>query len=372
MFKNLTIPAELHPSDPRFGCGPSLIPVGHLEKLAQTGKSYMGTSHRKTAVREVVKEIQDGLRSYFNLPHDYEIVLGNGGATFHWDMIGLGLVEKSSLHFVCGEFSEKWFKAHNLIPWINAKAEKVPYGQGIDIKELSGHDMICATLNETSTGVQLSTIPKLNNPDVLMAIDATSGAGQMPMDFANVDIYYFSPQKVFASDGGLYVSILSPKAIKRAQKIAGDPSRFIPESLKWEHAIENSRNNQTYNTPSLATLFLLNEQVKVLNQLGAKKVESLAQQKAELLYHWAETKSYLAPFVKEDRFRSRSVATIDVDERFKVDELTARLRELNVAIDIDGYRKLGRNQLRIAFFHNIDIKDLEKLTRLISYALESV
>lgn len=371
MFKNLTIPAELRPSDPRFGPGPSLIPVEHLAKLAQTGMSYMGTSHRKSAVRDVVKEIQDGLRNYFSLPADYEIILGNGGATFHWDMIGLGLIEKSSLHFVCGEFSEKWLKAHNLIPWINAAAEKVSYGEGIEIKEIPGHDMICATLNETSTGVQLTSIPKLNNPDVLMAIDATSGAGQIPIDFKNVDVYYFSPQKIFASDGGLYVSILSPKAIKRAQKIAKDKTRFVPESMKWEHALENSRNNQTYNTPSLATLFLLKEQVNLLNKLGAKAVEVQAQQKADLLYHWAESKSYLSPFVKEDRFRSRSVATIDVDGKYKVDDLTARLRELNVAIDIDGYRKLGRNQLRIAFFHNINIEDLKKLTHVISYALEN-
>lgn len=371
MFENFVAPENLRPTDPRFGCGPSLIPVEHLQNLATSGMSFMGTSHRKDAVRKVVKEIQDGLRGYFNLPAGYEVLLGNGGATFHWDMIGLGMVEKSSLHFVCGEFSEKWYKAHKLIPWISAQVEQVAYGEGINPRELDGHDMICATLNETSTGVRLTEIPQLKNPHTLMAIDATSGAGQMPLDFERVDVYYFSPQKVFASDGGLYVSILSPKAIKRAQAIAQDKTRFIPESLKWTHAIENSRNNQTYNTPALATLFLLNEQVKLMNQLGAKTVEAEAKRKADLLYSWAEQKAYLAPFVKEAKFRSQAVATIDVDDKFKVDDLTKRLRELNLAIDIDGYRKLGRNQLRIAFFHNIKFRDLEKLTSLISLAIES-
>ena len=372
MFENFTIPEKLRPSDPRFGCGPSLIPVEHLNRLAKSGMSYMGTSHRKDAVRKVVKEIQDGLRHYFSLPADYEILLGNGGATFHWDMIGLGLVEKSSLHFVCGEFSEKWYKAHALIPWIKASVEQVPYGEGINPREVEGHDLICATLNETSTGVRLTDIPKLKNPNTLMAIDATSGAGQMPVNFQNVDVYYFSPQKVFASDGGLYISILSPKAIQRAQKIAGDKSRFIPESLKWTLAIENSRSNQTYNTPALATLFFLNEQVKLLNQLGPQVVEAQARAKANHLYEWAESKSYLSPFVKDANFRSLAVATIDVDNKYKVDDLTKRLRDLNVAIDIDGYRKLGRNQLRIAFFHNIELQNLEKLTAIISSAIESI
>lgn len=370
MFENFIVPNQLRPSDPRFGCGPSLIPVEHLKKLANSGQSVLGTSHRKLAVRNIVKEIQDGLTEYFHLPAGYEVVLGNGGATMLWDMIGLGLVEKRSSHFVCGEFSEKWFKAHQLIPWINAKEHKVANGQGINPFEEAEMDFICATLNETSTGVQISNIPKLKNSNSLMAIDATSGAGQIPVDFNLVDLFYFSPQKVFASEGGLFIAIMSPKAIERALKLGRDNSRYIPEFFKWQHAIENSRLNQTYNTPSLATLFLLNEQVKHLNHLGYKTVQTEAEKKAALLYGWADSKNYLSAFVKDAQFRSKAVATIDVDEKYIVEDLTKVLRAQNMALDIDAYRKLGRNQLRIAMFNNISYDDLEKLTKMISLAIE--
>jgi phosphoserine aminotransferase len=372
MFENFIVPNQLRPSDPRFGCGPSLIPVEHLKKLANSGQSVLGTSHRKLAVRNIVKEIQDGLTEYFHLPAGYEVVLGNGGATMLWDMIGLGLVEKRSSHFVCGEFSEKWFKAHQLIPWINAKEHKVANGQGINPFEEAEMDFICATLNETSTGVQISNIPKLKNSNSLMAIDATSGAGQIPVDFNLVDLFYFSPQKVFASEGGLFIAIMSPKAIERALKLGRDNSRYIPEFFKWQHAIENSRLNQTYNTPSLATLFLLNEQVKHLNHLGYKTVQTEAEKKAALLYGWADSKNYLSAFVKDAQFRSKAVATIDVDEKYTVEDLTKVLRAQNMALDIDAYRKLGRNQLRIAMFNNISYDDLDKLTKMISLAIEQV
>ena len=370
MFENFKVPSELRPTDPRFGCGPSLIPVEHLKKLASTGQTVIGTSHRKMAVRNIVKEIQDGLTDYFQLPAGYEVVLGNGGATMLWDMIGLGMVEKKSSHFVCGEFSEKWLKAHQLIPWISTKEHKVDNGQGINPFEEADVDFVCTTLNETSTGVQLSNIPKLKNNNVLMSVDATSGAGQLPVDFNHVDMFYFSPQKVFASEGGLFISIMSPKAIERALKIGADKSRYIPEFFKWQHAIENSRSNQTYNTPSLATLFLLNEQVKHLSLMGYKTVQADAQKKAKLLYHWAEAKTYLSPYVKEAQFRSKAVATIDVDNKYVVEDLTKVLRAQNMALDIDAYRKLGRNQLRIAMFNNISYDDLEKLTKMISLAIE--
>jgi phosphoserine aminotransferase len=372
MFENLIIPNDLRPADPRFGCGPSLVPVEHIQNLANTGVNLLGTSHRKNAVKNIVKEIQEGLTEYFQLPQGYEIVLGNGGATLLWDMIGLGLVEKSSAHFTCGEFSEKWYKSHKNIPWIKAEQIKAEYGQGINPSEIEGHDFICATLNETSTGVQLSHIPKMKNPNTLVGIDATSGAGQIPVDFNNVDVFYFSPQKVFASEGGLYLAIMSPKAIERAQKIENDKSRFIPEFLKWSLAIDNSRLNQTYNTPSVSTLFLLNEQVKKLNHLGFKTVQSEAKKKADLVYGWAESKEYLSPYIKEAQYRSTAVATIDLDDKFKSEDLTKALRSQKLALDIDAYRKLGRNQLRIAMFHNISYSDLEKLTRIISLAIEGV
>lgn len=371
MFETFKAPKELIPSDPRFGVGPSLIPSEAVENLAKSGYKYLGTSHRKTSVRELVKEVQDGIRTYFKLPSDYEVVLGNGGATLLWDMIGLGLVEKSSIHYICGEFSDKWYRSHNIIPWISAKPVKVEFGQGINPEADAGHDVVCCTLNETSTGVQLSKIPKLIDPNALMAVDATSGAGQIKADFKNIDLYYFSPQKVFASDGGFYVAIMSPKAIARAEKIGKDKSRFIPEALKWSHAIENSRQNQTYNTPSIATVFMLNEQIKLMNKLGEDKVIEMAKKKADFMYGWAESKPYLSPYIEQKEFRSQAVITVDVDAKYNVDDLAKVLRAQNIAYDIDGYRKLGRNQFRIALFHNVTFENLEKLTKIISLAIES-
>lgn len=368
MFENFKVPKELIPSDPRFGVGPSLIPVETLDKLRNTGHELLGTSHRKPAVRKVVEEFQTGLRAYFNLPNDYEIVLGNGGATFLWDMMGLGLVENSSLHTICGEFSDKWYKAHSLIPWIKTKKIEVEYGKGINPQVESGFDFIAGTLNETSTGVQITDVPQVD-AHTLMAIDATSGAGQIAIDFKKIDVYYFSPQKVFASEGGLYVAIMSPKAIERAQRLA-KTNRYIPEVMKWTNAIDNSRQNQTYNTPAITTIFFMNEQLKLMNKLGEKEVIKQAQAKARAVYDWAESKSYLSPFIKENQFRSQAVATIDVDDKFKVDDLAKVLREQKVAYDIESYRKLNRNQLRIALFHNVELENLEKLMKIISMAIE--
>ena len=371
MFENFKVPRELMPSDPRFGVGPSLIPVDALKRLAETGTHLLGTSHRKPAVKNLVKELQEGIHQYFNLPAGYEVVLGNGGATLFWDMIGLNLVEKSSLHFVTGEFSEKWFKAHHQIPWIKASQVRVDYGRGVNPIEQEGFDFLCCTLNETSTGVMMSRLEKMRDTNTLVGMDATSGAGQVKIDFSLVDVYYFSPQKVFAAEGGIYVAILSPKAIARAEKLAKDSSRYVPESLKMSHAIENSRGNQTYNTPAISTIFLMNEQVKLMNKLGEDKVIAEAKRKAELMYGWAEKKSYLSPYVQEKEFRSEAVITIDVDDKYKVDDLTKVLRAQNAAIDIDGYRKLNRNQFRIALFHNVTYENLEKLTKIISLAIET-
>lgn len=371
MFENFKVPSELLPSDPRFGVGPSLIPVFHLQRLAETGTSLLGTSHRKPAVRKLVKELQDGLKTYFNLPLGYEVVLGNGGATLLWDMIGLGMVERSSLHFVTGEFSEKWYKSHAQIPWIKAREVKVEAGHGINAKEEPGYDLICSTLNETSTGVMSTALPELQEPHTLMAIDATSGAGQIRIDWNRVDVYYFAPQKVFASDGGLYIAILSPKAIERALRVQQDKSRYIPEFMKWSHAIENGRQNQTYNTPSITTIFLMNEQVKLMNRLGEDKVIAEAKRKADLMYGWAESKPYLNPFVREKSMRSQAVVTIDVDDRYKMEDLANVLRAQNAVYDIEAYRKLNRNQLRIALFHNVSYDDLVKLTKIISLAIET-
>lgn len=369
-FENFQVPNELKPSDPRFGSGPSLVPTEFVERLAATGKHLLGTSHRKSAVKNVVKEIQEGLAHYFSLPSDYTVAVGNGGATFLFDMIGLGMVEKKSAHFTCGEFSEKWHKSHAMIPWIEAELKNVPYGEGVTPVNVVGADMICATLNETSTGVQLDSIPVVDD-NTILAIDATSGAGQCPIDVAKTDLFFFSPQKVFASEGGFFVAIMSPKARERALKIGADKKRYIPEIMNWKYCLENSDKNQTYNTPAISTMFFLNEQVKLMNKIGYAKVQEEAAQKAQLLYNWAETKSYLSPYIQEAKYRSQAVATIDVDAKFPVDGLIDRLESLKLVYGIDGYRKLGRNQFRISLFHNISYNDLEKLTKILSLAIES-
>lgn len=369
MFENFKVPKDLMPSDPRFGVGPSLIPVEHLEALAKTGKELLGTSHRKSTVKNLVKEVQEGMQEYFKLPSGYEVVLGNGGATFLFDMIGLGLVEKSSVHFTTGEFSSKWYKSHKMNPNIETELKSVEVGHGINPEAVSGHDMICATLNETSTGVMITELPDMRDTDTLVAVDATSGAGQIPVDFEKCDVFFFSPQKVFASEGGFFVCIMSPKAIKRAEKI-WNTDRYIPEIMNWELAIDNSRKNQTYNTPAVVTVFLLNEQLKKMNELGYEKVIQLANKKADLVYGWAETKEYLSPYIEEKKFRSTSVATINVDEKYPVEDLLKVLRAQNAALDIDAYRKLGKNQFRISLFHNVSYEDLEKLTQILSRAIE--
>jgi phosphoserine aminotransferase len=304
------------------------------------------------------------------LPADYLVVLGNGGATLLFDMIGLGIVEKKATHFTCGEFSEKWFKSSKAIPWIAAENIAVPFGSGINGEAKAGSDLIAVTLNETSTGVQLSKLPVVDN-DTILAVDATSGAGQCPCDVSKTDIFFFSPQKVFASDGGLWIAIMSKKARERALKIAADKSRYVPDIMSWTNAITNSEQNQTYNTPALATLFILNEQIKLMNTLGYAEVQKMAQKKADLIYQWAESKPYLSCYIADKQFRSVAVATIDVDAKVNVDDVIKHLEKKKVVYGINGYRKLGRNQFRISLFHNITFDDLNKLTQLLSKMIES-
>jgi phosphoserine aminotransferase len=371
MFEKFEVPNDLRPSDPRFGSGPSLVPVEFVEALAKTGTEYLGTSHRKPAVKNVVKEMQEGIRQYFNIPQDYEVVIGNGGATFLFDSIALGLVQKKITHFTCGEFSQKWFKSSKKVPWIQSQEEAVPFGEGINGKNDDDSDVIAVTLNETSTGVILTELPKVDEK-TLLTVDATSGGGQVPCDVSQTDVYFFSPQKVFASEGGFYVAIMSPKAITRAREIASDENRYVPEIMNWNLAIDNSSKNQTYNTPALSTIFFLNEQVKRMNQFGGyEKVKAYAEEKASHVYSWAEEKPYLSPFVQQKEFRSNAVATIDVDEKIDVSALISCLEKSGAVYGIDAYRKLGRNQFRIALFHNIILEDVKKLTGLLSKAIEA-
>lgn len=368
MFEQLNVPQELKPTDPRFGVGPSLIPNQHLQNLVRDADHLLGTSHRKPAVKELCREMQEGLKQLYNLPAGYEVIMGNGGATFAFDMIGLGLVKSHSHHFVCGEFSSKWFESHQRIPWIKSSKTQVEYGEGVNPTYHIGADMICCTQSETSTGVVFTDLPKLDE-DTLLAVDATSSAGQLKIDFSKVDLYFFSPQKVLASEGGFYLAIMSPKALKRAQELY-ERETYRPQVMSWKFAIDNSLKNQTYNTPSLSGIYLINEQLKEMNRLGLAKIEEMAEAKFQLIQDWVMAKDYLDFFVKEEQFRSRTVATINVAEKFSVKELGEKLRKERIAYDIEGYRKLGKNQLRISLFHNVKIEDLAKLTKIISLAIE--
>ena len=365
-----TKPSPQCPLDPRFGVGPSRIPLEHLKALAETGYDLMGTGHRKQAAKDLVKSVQEGLARYFRLPSSHRVVLGNGGATLLFDAIGLGMVKKTITHFICGEFSNKWYKSSQAIPWIEATPVQKDFGEGVTPHMPGESDTVAVTLNETSTGVMIDQLP---NPgkDILLCLDATSGAGQIPWDVEKVDIAFFSPQKVFASEGGLFVAILSPKAVERAQEIAADSSRYIPPFMSWITALDNSRKHQTYTTPALATLFLLDKQIGSMNRIGAEKVFEESRRKAELVYGWANEKDYLSCYIREKSYRSLSVATIDVDDQIDVPALLKHLTEKKQVYDIDAYRKLGRNQFRISLFHNIDYSELEKLTWLLGHLIES-
>lgn len=368
MLENFKISDNLKISDPRFGCGPSLIPTEFVQKLAATGPELLGTSHRKPGIKNTIKEIQEGLKKYFSLPDGYEVLLGNGGATFLFDSIGLGIVEKKITHFTCGEFSKKWYKSSDMIPWIEAGEIAVEFGKGISPSKVVGSDVIACTLNETSTGVVIDAIPEVDD-NTILAIDATSGGGQVPCDVSKVDLFFFSPQKVFASEGGLFVAIASPKFLERAEKIAADKTRYVPGIMNWKTCIDNSLKNQTYTTPAVSTLFFLNEQIKKMNEAGYENVIKDGNKKAELLYTWALEHPKLSPFIEEKQYRSNVVATIDVDEKIPVGEILKFLEREKLAYGIDAYRKLGRNQFRISMFYNINYEDLRTLTKIIDLAI---
>lgn len=377
MFGDYRPPPQWIPSDPRFGCGPSLLPMEFVEALAKTGPHFLGTSHREGEIKKAIQEIQEGMAQYFQLPEDTLVALGVGGATSLFDMIALTAVEKKVTHFTCGEFSRKWSGASKRVPWIKTQQFDVPDGQGIELRPVADADVICGTLSETSTGVQLPSIPSTPSMDdgTLLAIDATSGAGQISIDIKKTDIFFFSLQKVFASEGGLFIAILSPKAKERILRICKDRNQggryYIPNSMDGKALIDSAEKGQTPTTPSLSTLFFLREQLKRMNSIGAKRIHEESKKKAHLLYNWAQAKDYLSPYVEEARFRSLSVATIDVDSKLPLTSLFKVLRDQKVVYGIAPYRKLKRNQLRIGMFPNITFKNLEKLTKLLSHALES-
>ncbi|MFE8117952.1 aminotransferase class V-fold PLP-dependent enzyme [Brenneria goodwinii] len=364
------LPKKLIPSDPRFGCGPSLIQLADLTNLQAKGPHLLGTSHRKEPVRALCREIQNNIKTYLSIPNDYSIVFGNGGATLLFDMIGLGLVRSHICHYVCGEFSEKWFKASRRIPWIQSDRIAVNNGFANTFLKNTDADVIAITLNETSTGVMNTNIPNVDQ-ECLLAIDATSAAGQISCNLSLVDVFFFSPQKVFASEGGLFIAIISPKAKLRISEIAAKSNRYIPVFADWQIALNNSEQQQTYNTPAVVTLFLFTEQLRRLNEIGFPEIERQSKEKADFIYQWAESREYLSPYVIDCNARSITVATIDVSGCISVDKLTSFLEQHHLVYGIEGYRALKRNQLRIALFPNISFENLKKLTLLIDYLIES-
>jgi phosphoserine aminotransferase len=366
-FERLQIPKELIPADPRFTPGPSIIPTSFLDSLKATGNTFLGTSHRKKSVIDITKQLQDGIKTYFDLPDDYLIILGNGGATCLFDALSLNVVEKNVSHYVCGEFSSKWCEASKLIPGLEVKEHSFDFGEGVTYSPEADAELVCVTLNETSTGAQLSGFPELKE-NQLLAVDATSGGGQIPWPVNKTDFFFFSPQKVFASEGGLYVICASPRGVK---KLLEENKRYVPQFLNLKSFAENAQKSQVFTTPSLTSIFFLNEQVKLMNAKGRKKIEAEGEEKAQILYNWAESKEYLSCYVKEDKFRSRTVATINVDEKLPVDGLLDFLDSKGLVHGINSYRKLGKNQFRIAFFPQVSKEDVQKLTGLLSFFLES-
>jgi phosphoserine aminotransferase len=368
---DIVIPAEIKPSDGRFGAGPSKIPAGALDALAATGTSLMGTSHRQAPVRHLVGRVREGLSELFTLPDGYEVVMGNGGATAFWDIATFGLIREKSQHLSFGEFSSKFAKAAAEAPFladptvIKSEPGSLPLPHAED-----GVDAYAWAHNETSTAV-MAPVQRVADDDSLVLIDATSGAGGLPVDLSQVDAYYFAPQKSFASDGGLWIALMSPAALERAASIAAS-DRWIPAFFDLPTAIDNSAKNQTYNTPAVGTLFLMAEQLDWMNgQGGLEAMVKRTTASAEALYGWAERTSYTAPYVADPAHRSLVIGTIDFDESISADAVAATLRA-NGIVDTEPYRKLGRNQLRIAMYPAVDPADVAALTECVDFVVDNL
>ncbi|WP_298229943.1 phosphoserine transaminase [Gryllotalpicola sp.] len=365
---SIVLPDELKPADGRFGCGPSKIRQEAITALATAGVELLGTSHRQRPVKHLVHSVKEGLAELFALPEGYEIILGNGGSTAFWDAAAFGLIEKRSENLTFGEFGAKFAKAA-AAPWLDAPVVvDAPAGTRSALVAVEGVDVYAYPHNETSTGVMHPVVRAAGDAGALTVVDATSAAGGILFDTTEADVYYFAPQKNFASDGGLWLAAVSPAAIERIESIATS-GRYIPESLSLKLALDNSRLDQTLNTPAIATLFLMNEQTRWINEEGGLAwADARTKKSSGLLYDWAESVSYATPFVANDAERSQVVVTIDFED-IDAAEIAATLRA-NGIVDTEPYRKLGRNQLRIATFTAIEPSDVAQLIRSIEYAVE--
>jgi phosphoserine aminotransferase len=367
----IAIPAGLLPADGRFGSGPAKIRDPQLEALSAAGRTLLGTSHRQAPVRNLVQRVQEGLAALFGLPDDYLVVLGNGGTTAFWDSLAFGMISQRSQHLTFGEFSAKFARVTRAAPWLADPAVLAAEpGTHPLPKAEAGIDAYALTHNETSTGVAMP-VRRLAGADdgALMLVDATSAAGGIAVDPAEFDAYYFAGQKCFGSDGGLWIALLSPAALDRAAQLAAS-GRYIPDFLSLRAAIENSRLGQTYNTPAVATLILLAEQVDwMLGNGGMAWTTQRTAMSSGILYTWADKSPVASPFVTDPAHRSQVVVTIDFAEPVDAAALCGVLRA-NGIVDTDSYRKLGRNQLRIGTFPAVEPADVEALTASIDYVLE--
>ena len=369
----LEIPDELKPADGRFGSGPSRLRAGALERLASEGAAVMGTSHRQRPVRQLVARVRSGLGELFSVPESYEVVLGNGGATAFWDAATCGLVRERAQHLVYGEFTSKFAACTSAAPFLaeSLLVQADPGDAPVPTADPSA-DVIAWAHNETSTGVMVPVERPPGARGALVLIDATSAAGGLPVDVRDADAYYFAPQKAFASDGGLWLALLSPAALERIEHIDRErpAGRWIPSFLSLGTALENSRQDQTYNTPAIATLFLLADQVEwMLEQGGLEQMVARTRESSSHLYGWASAHQLAEPFVSDPAKRSLVVGTIDFTDQVDAAVLAATLRAQGI-LDVEPYRKLGRNQLRVAMFPATDPADVRALTACIDWVLE--
>ena len=368
----IIIPADFLPVDGRFGCGPSRVRAAQIAALANEGAKLIGTSHRQAPVKNLVKRVQEGLMDLFHNPDGYEIVLGNGGSTAFWDAAAFSMVVRKAQNLVHGEFGAKFASALTN-PWLEAPTviNGTP-GSRLELQAEAGVDSYAYAQNETSTGV-VTPVQRVAGADsnAIFFTDATSAAGGIDFDPLQTDVYYFAPQKNFASDGGLWFALMSPAAIERTERIAAT-DRYIPEFLSVKTAIDNSRLNQTLNTPAIATLFLLAEQIDWINGNGGLSwADARTKAASKHLYDWADASSFATPFVAEPAHRSQVVVTIDFDENVDAAVVAKTLRA-NGIVDVEPYRKLGRNQLRVATFTATDVAEVEQLTKAIDYVVAAL
>ncbi|WP_353510246.1 phosphoserine transaminase [Intrasporangium sp.] len=369
----ITIPAELIPSDGRFGSGPSKVRPEQVEHLASLGRTVLGTSHRQAPVKNLVGSVREGLRSLFSLPEGYEVILGNGGSTAFWDIAAFGLVRDRAQHLSFGEFSSKFGNVTQAAPFLgDSTIIKADPGTLATPRAEAGIDVYAWPHNETSTGV-MAPVQRVAgaDSDALVLVDATSGAGGLPVDITQADVYYFAPQKCFASDGGLWLALFSPAALARVEEIAAT-GRWVPDFFSLPTAIDNSLKNQTYNTPAVATLAMLDAQVQWLNGNGGLDwATARTKDSSSRLYEWAETTSYTTPYVTDPAARSQVVGTIDFDDAVDA-AAVAKVLRANGIVDVEPYRKLGRNQLRVAMFPAVEPDDVSTLTTAVEYVVSQL